>query len=62
MSQPIIPYNAFILTIMYLSQRAIFEIDDTLDNERLFTSHRYSTSQEIDKDAIVNIIKATIIT
>ena len=36
----------------------IFEIDDTKDNERLFTSHRTGTSQEIDKDALrVNIIK-----
>ena len=34
------------------------EIDDTKDNERLFTSHRTGTSQEIDKDGNqVNIIK-----
>ena len=36
----------------------IIEIDDTADNERLFTSHRTGTSQEIDKDGNrVNIIK-----
>ena len=36
----------------------IIEIDDTLDNERLFTQHRTGTSQEIDKDGNqVNIIK-----
>ena len=28
----------------------VFEIDDTKDNERLFTSHSTGTSQEIDKD------------
>ena len=34
------------------------EIDDTQDNERLFTQHRTGTSQEIDKDGNqVNIIK-----
>ena len=50
----------FILLIMYLNLRVdiSFEIDDTKDNERLFTSHRTGTSQEIDKDGTqVNIIK-----
>ena len=28
----------------------VMEIDDTKDNERLFTQHRTGTSQEIDKD------------
>jgi len=36
----------------------VMEIDDTKDNERLFTQHRTGTSQEIDKDGNqVNIIK-----
>ena len=36
----------------------VFEIDDTRNNERLFTQHRTGTSQEIDKDGNqVNIIK-----
>jgi hypothetical protein len=35
------------------------EIDDTKDNERLFTSHRTGTSQEISPDGTqVNIIKS----
>jgi hypothetical protein len=36
----------------------ISEIDDTLDHERLFTSHRTGTSQEISPDGTqVNIVK-----
>ena len=36
----------------------VIEIDDTKDNERLFTSHRTGTSQEIDYEGTqVNIIK-----
>ena len=62
-NQPEIPYAPFILLIMYLKVKDMsFEIDDTKDNERLFTQHRTYTSQEIDKDATINIIKATIIT
>ena len=51
-SQPSIPYAAV------YPYNHVFEIDDTLNNERLFTSHRTGTSQEIDKDGNqVNIIK-----
>jgi len=58
--QPAIPYNAtYPYNHVFESESGhIFEIDDTLDNERLFTSHRTGTSQEIDKDGNqVNIIK-----
>ena len=59
-SQPIIPYNAtYPYNHVFESESGhITEIDDTLDNERLFTAHRTGTSQEIDKDGNqVNIIK-----
>ena len=59
-NQPAIPYNAtYPYNHVFESESGhIFEIDDTLDNERLFTSHRTGTSQEIDKDGNqVNIVK-----
>ena len=59
-SQPIIPYNAtYPYNHVFESESGhVQEIDDTKDNERLFTSHRTGTSQEIDKDGNqVNIIK-----
>jgi len=59
-SQPTIPYNAtYPYNHVFESESGhITEIDDTLDNERLFTAHRTGTSQEIDKDGNqVNIIK-----
>ena len=59
-SQPIIPYNAtYPYNHVFESESGhIFEIDDTKDNERLFTSHRTGTSQEISPDGTqVNIIK-----
>ena len=59
-SQPTIPYNAsYPFNHVFESESGhIIEIDDTLDNERLFTQHRTGTSQEIDKDGNqVNIIK-----
>ena len=59
-NQPSIPYAAvYPYNHVFESESGhIFEIDDTLDNERLFTSHRTGTSQEIDKDGNqVNIIK-----
>ena len=59
-SQPAIPYNAvYPYNHVFESESGhITEIDDTLDNERLFTSHRTGTSQEIDKDGNqVNIVK-----
>jgi len=58
--QPAIPYNAvYPYNHVFESESGhITEIDDTKDNERLFTSHRTGTSQEIDKDGNqVNIIK-----
>ena len=58
--QPAIPYNAtYPYNHVFESESGhIFEIDDTLDNERLFTSHRTGTSQEISPDGTqVNIIK-----
>ena len=58
--QPTIPYAAvYPYNHVFESESGhIFEIDDTLDNERLFTSHRTGTSQEIDKDGNqVNIVK-----
>ena len=59
-SQPDIPYNAvYPYNHVFESESGhIFEIDDTKDNERLFTSHRTGTSQEINPDGTqVNIIK-----
>ena len=58
--QPVIPYNAvYPYNHVFESESGhITEIDDTKDNERLFTSHRTGTSQEIDKDGNqVNIVK-----
>ena len=59
-SQPAIPYQAvYPYNHVFESESGhIMEIDDTKDHERLFTSHRTGTSQEIDKDGNqVNIIK-----
>ena len=59
-SQPTIPYAAvYPYNHVFESESGhIMEIDDTLDNERLFTSHRTGTSQEISPDGTqVNIIK-----
>ena len=59
-SQPIIPYNAsYPFNHVFESESGhVIEIDDTKDNERLFTSHRTGTSQEISPDGTqVNIIK-----
>ena len=59
-SQPIIPYNAtYPYNHVFESESGhVQEIDDTKDNERLFTSHRTGTSQEISPDGTqVNIIK-----
>ena len=58
--QPTIPYAAvYPYNHVFESESGhIFEIDDTKDNERLFTSHRTGTSQEISPDGTqVNIIK-----
>ena len=59
-SQPDIPYAAvYPYNHVFESESGhIMEIDDTKDNERLFTSHRTGTSQEINPDGSqVNIIK-----
>ena len=59
-NQPTIPYAAvYPYNHVFESESGhIFEIDDTKDNERLFTSHRTGTSQEISPDGTqVNIIK-----
>ena len=59
-NQPAIPYNAtYPYNHVFESESGhVFEIDDTKDNERLFTSHRTGTSQEISPDGTqVNIIK-----
>ena len=59
-NQPEIPYAAvYPYNHVFESESGhVIEIDDTLDNERLFTQHRTGTSQEIDKDGNqVNIIK-----
>ena len=59
-NQPEIPYAAvYPFNHVFESESGhVMEIDDTKDNERLFTSHRTGTSQEIDKDGNqVNIIK-----
>ena len=58
--QPEIPYAAvYPFNKVYESESGhIIEIDDTQENERLYTTHRTGTSQEIDKDGNqVNIIK-----
>ena len=60
-SQPIVPYAAvYPFNHVFESESGhIMEIDDTKDNERLFTSHRTGTSQEISPDGTqVNIIKS----
>ena len=57
---PEIPYAAvYPFNKVYESESGhIIEIDDTQENERLYTTHRTGTSQEIDKDGNqVNIIK-----
>ena len=59
-NQPEIPYAAvYPYNHVFESESGhVMEIDDTKDNERLFTQHRTGTSQEIDKDGNqVNIIK-----
>ena len=59
-NQPEIPYAAvYPYNHVFESESGhVIEIDDTKDNERLFTQHRTGTSQEIDKDGNqVNIIK-----
>ena len=58
--QPAIPYNAsYPFNHVFESESGhVIEIDDTKDHERLFTSHRTGTSQEISPDGTqVNIIK-----
>ena len=59
-NQPEIPYAAvYPFNHVFESESGhVMEIDDTKDNERLFTQHRTGTSQEIDKDGNqVNIVK-----
>ena len=59
-NQPEIPYAAVypFNHVFECESGHVMEIDDTKDNERLFTQHRTGTSQEIDKDGNqVNIIK-----
>ena len=59
-NQPEIPYAAVYPFNHGVESESghVMEIDDTKDNERLFTQHRTGTSQEIDKDGNqVNIIK-----
>ena len=59
-NQPDIPYAAvYPFNHVFESESGhVMEIDDTKDNERLFTQHRTGTSQEIDKDGNqVNIVK-----
>ena len=59
-SQPAIPYAAvYPYNHVFESESGhIFEIDDTLDNERIYQAHRTGTSFEIDKDGNqVDIIK-----
>src|SRR6056300_361542 len=58
--QPIIPYAAvYPYNHVFESESGhVFEIDDTLDNERIYQAHRTGTSFEIDKDGNqVDIIK-----
>ena len=59
-SQPDIPYQAvYPYNHVFESESGhVFEIDDTLDNERIYQAHRTGTSYEIDKDGNqVDIIK-----
>ena len=59
-SQPTIPYAAvYPYNHVFESESGhIMEIDDTLDNERIYQAHRTGTSYEIDKDGNqVDIIK-----
>ena len=59
-SQPVIPYAAvYPYNHVFESESGhVFEIDDTLDNERIYQAHRTGTSYEIDKDGNqVDIIK-----
>ncbi len=59
-SQPTIPYAAvYPYNHVFESESGhIMEYDDSLDNERIFQSHRTGTSYEIDKDGNrVDIIK-----
>jgi hypothetical protein len=59
-SQPAIPYAAvYPYNHVFESESGhVFEIDDTLDNERIYQAHRTGTSYEIDKDGNqVDIIK-----
>ena len=58
--QPEIPYAAvYPYNHVFESESGhIMEIDDTKDNERLFTAHRTGTSQEISANGtLVNIVK-----
>ena len=59
-SQPDIPYAAvYPYNHVFESESGhVFEIDDTLDNERIYQAHRTGTSFEIDKDGNqVDIVK-----
>ena len=59
-NQPDIPYAAvYPYNHVFESESGhVFEIDDTLDNERIYQAHRTGTSYEIDKDGNqVDIIK-----
>ena len=59
-SQPVIPYAAvYPYNHVFESESGhVFEIDDTLDNERIYQAHRTGTSYEIDKDGNqVDIVK-----
>ena len=59
-NQPDIPYAAvYPYNHVFESESGhVFEIDDTLDNERIYQAHRTGTSFEIDKDGNqVDIIK-----
>ena len=51
-NQPDIPYAAvYPYNHVFESESGhVFEIDDTLDNERLYTAHKTGTSQEISPD------------
>ena len=59
-NQPAIPYAAvYPYNHVFESESGhVFEIDDTLDNERIYQAHRTGTSYEIDKDGNqVDIVK-----
>ena len=59
-NQPDIPYAAvYPYNHVFESESGhVFEIDDTLDNERIYQAHRTGTSYEIDKDGNqVDIVK-----